>query len=118
MGWESSDVRFDLWLLLQGQTMVLRFGELSFRWIQICIGSPMHRSSFGFGSEGTGKSPSHLCNARDLPTPAESKDLVYMHDPFKGVHAPCTRLFSIHAFVKSETQVKQIVKYHCFHGDV
>ena len=21
------------------------FGELSFRWIQICIGSPMHRSS-------------------------------------------------------------------------
>ena len=22
------------------------FGELSFRWIQICIGSPMHRSSY------------------------------------------------------------------------
>ena len=24
------------------------FGELSFRWIQICIGSPMRRSSYGF----------------------------------------------------------------------
>ena len=24
------------------------FGELSFRWIQICIGSPMCRSSFRF----------------------------------------------------------------------
>ena len=23
------------------------FGELSFRWIQICIGSPMHRSTLG-----------------------------------------------------------------------
>ena len=25
------------------------FGELSFRWIQICIGFPMHRSSLVFG---------------------------------------------------------------------
>ena len=24
------------------------FGELSFRWIQICIGSPMHRSSYSW----------------------------------------------------------------------
>ena len=43
VGWKSS-VRFDLWPLLQGQTMV-HFGELSFWWIQICIGSPMRRSS-------------------------------------------------------------------------
>ena len=27
------------------------FGELSFRWIQICIGSPMHRSSFISGKQ-------------------------------------------------------------------
>ena len=25
------------------------FGELSFRWIQICIGSPMRRSSYSCG---------------------------------------------------------------------
>ena len=27
------------------------FGELSFRWIQICIGSPMHRSSYSIAAE-------------------------------------------------------------------
>ena len=31
-------VRFDLWPLLQGQTVVHWLCELSFRWIQICIG--------------------------------------------------------------------------------
>ena len=44
MGWESSGVvGFDLGPLLQGQTRIVKqwftgFGELSFRWIQICIG--------------------------------------------------------------------------------
>ena len=47
MGWESTDVfRFDLGPILQGQRWFTGFGELSFRWIQICIGSPMHWSSF------------------------------------------------------------------------
>ena len=47
MGWESSDVRFDLWPLLQSQMIWFTgFGELSFWWIQICIGSPMRRSSY------------------------------------------------------------------------
>ena len=46
-GWESSDVdRFDLGPLLRGQVMVQGFGELSFRWIQICIGFPIQISSF------------------------------------------------------------------------
>ena len=72
MGWESSGVvGFDLGPLLQGQTRIAKvksaynsliidprglqcktnsyeisgFGELSFRWIQICISSPMRRSS-------------------------------------------------------------------------
>ena len=30
------------------------FGELSFQWIHICIGSPMHRSSFILGGGGSG----------------------------------------------------------------
>ena len=55
MGWESFDeVRFGLGPLLQGQTrstklignhglrtMVTGFGELSFRWIQMWIGSSL-----------------------------------------------------------------------------
>ena len=55
MGLESSDVfRFDLEPLLQGQTKIAKLksaynsliiGELSFRWIQISIGSLMGRSS-------------------------------------------------------------------------
>ena len=43
MGWESCDVRpfgpsFKVKQLFTG------FGELSFRWIQMCIGFPMRRS--------------------------------------------------------------------------
>ena len=46
MFWESSDViRFDLGTLLKVKRWFTDFGELSFRWIQICIGSPMCRSS-------------------------------------------------------------------------
>ena len=46
MGRESSDVvRFDLGPLLQVKWCFTGFGELSFWWIQICIGSPMRRSS-------------------------------------------------------------------------
>ena len=46
MGWESSDVvTFDLWSLLQVKQWFTGFGELSFWWIQICIGSPLLRSS-------------------------------------------------------------------------
>ena len=46
MGWESSDMdRFDLGPLLQFQMMYTGFSELSFQWIQICIGSLMRRSS-------------------------------------------------------------------------
>ena len=47
MGFKFSVVvRFKRWPLLQGQTWFTDFGELSFRWIQLCIGSPMRRSSF------------------------------------------------------------------------
>ena len=63
MGWESfGDVRFDLGPLLQGQTRIAKvksayksliIGPINqpiriyaiLRWIQICIGSPMRRSS-------------------------------------------------------------------------
>ena len=47
IGWESSDVfKFDLGPFLQGKQWFTGFGELSFRWIQICIGLPMRKSSF------------------------------------------------------------------------
>ena len=58
MGWESFDVvRFYLGPLLQGETRIAKVKSaynsliigpgflLSFRWIQICIGSSMRRSS-------------------------------------------------------------------------
>ena len=38
--------RVDLWPFPQGQQWFTEFGELSFRWIQICIGSPMRMSSY------------------------------------------------------------------------
>ena len=42
MGGESCDlVRFDHGPLFQYQTTFSGFGELSFRWVQICISSPM-----------------------------------------------------------------------------
>ena len=47
MGWEFFDVvKLDLWPLLQGQRWFTGFDELSFRWIQIGIHSPMRRSSY------------------------------------------------------------------------
>ena len=39
-------VRFDLGSLLYVKRWFTGFGELSFRWIQSCIGSPMCRSSY------------------------------------------------------------------------
>ena len=46
MGWESSDVS-DLTLgpSFKVKQWFTGCGELSFRWIQICIGSPIRRSS-------------------------------------------------------------------------
>ena len=35
----------------QGSRWFTGFGELSFQLIQICIGSPMHRSSWSLSSE-------------------------------------------------------------------
>ena len=48
MGWESFDG--DVLDLTLGPSFKVKrwftgFGEVSFRWIEICIGSPMHRSS-------------------------------------------------------------------------
>ena len=47
MGWESSGVvRFDLGPSFKVKRWFTGFGELSFQWIQICIDSPMRRSSW------------------------------------------------------------------------
>ena len=46
---ESSDVRYD-GSSLKVKRWFTSFGELSFRWIKICIGSPMRRSSLLFYS--------------------------------------------------------------------
>ena len=54
------------------------FGELSFQWIQICIGSPMHRSSLNLfiGAPSSrvcchvyrdGEEPHHRCERTPLP---------------------------------------------------
>ena len=43
MGWESSDVvRFTLSPSCKVKRWFTGLGELSFQWIQICIGSQMH----------------------------------------------------------------------------
>ena len=50
MGWEYFDVvRFDLGFSFKVKQWFTGFGELSFRWIQSCFGSPMGRSSFILG---------------------------------------------------------------------
>ena len=47
MGWESYVVSFDLWPpSFKVKQWFTGFGELSFRWIQICISPPMRGSSF------------------------------------------------------------------------
>ena len=50
MGWESSDiVSFDLCPPpFKVKQWFSGFGELSFWWIQICIGPPMGRSSYAY----------------------------------------------------------------------
>ena len=49
MGWESSGmVKFDLGPSFKVKRWFTGLGELSFWWIQICICSPMRRSSFNF----------------------------------------------------------------------
>ena len=45
VGWESSDLTFGP--SFKVKRWFTGFGELSFQWIQICIGSPMRRSSYG-----------------------------------------------------------------------
>ena len=53
MGWESSDVvRFDLCRppSFKVKQWFTGFGEFSLQWIQICIVSPMHRSSFYYAT--------------------------------------------------------------------
>ena len=42
-------VRFDLRPLFKVKRWFTGFGELPFRWIQICISSPIHRSSLFLG---------------------------------------------------------------------
>ena len=47
MGWESRGVvDLTLGLSFKVKHWFTGFGELSFRWIQICFDSPMRRSSF------------------------------------------------------------------------
>ena len=52
MGWESCGVvGFDLGPSFKVKRWFTGFGELSFQWIQICIGSLMRRSSFILNKE-------------------------------------------------------------------
>ena len=52
MDWECSDVvRFDLGLFLQSQT-IIHWLELSFRWIQLCIGLVYNTINIYFRNSG------------------------------------------------------------------
>ena len=48
MGWESWMSDLTVGLPFKVKRWFTGFGELSFRWILICIGSPMRRSSYSF----------------------------------------------------------------------